>query len=173
MHTLGLIVGFFTCYGTTNIPSSLSWRLPFAILSAYQFAFTVMALLVLPESPRWLTFQGREKEAGIVWEKLQLDPSDREKIIHQQSDSSDDMSTNSHEQEKSTQDNASLGSGTEAAQGLPNKQRQTTILEAFSSPETRPQLLAALFLMGMQQLSGIDGVLFVSIFKLYMMLAMF
>lgn len=132
-----------------------------------------MALLVLPESPRWLTFQGRDKEADIIWEKLQLDPSDREKIIHQESDTSDDMSASSHEKEKSTQDNASLASGTEAAQGLPKKRRQTTILEAFSSPETRPQLLAALFLMGMQQLSGIDGVLFVSTVMLYMMLAMF
>lgn len=132
-----------------------------------------MALLVLPESPRWLTFQGRDKEAEMVWEKLQLDPSDREKIIHQQSDISDDISTNWPEQEERTKDNASLASGTEAARGASKKRRQTTILEAFSSPETRPQLLAALFLMGMQQLSGIDGVLFVSNLVLYMTQATF
>ncbi|KAK8041553.1 transporter, partial [Apiospora phragmitis] len=29
LTTLGLVAGFFTCYGSANIPSSFSWRLPF------------------------------------------------------------------------------------------------------------------------------------------------
>lgn len=51
---------------------------------------------------------------------------------------------------------------TEAKQ-VPDEPRQTTILEAFSSPDSRRQLLFAVFIMFMQMMSGVDGVLFVSL----------
>ena len=154
LHTLGLVVGFFVCYGTTNIPSSLSWRLPLILLAVYSFAFTIMAVLVLPESPRWLTLRGRGNETAAIWDKLGVDPVDREKIVGQLSDNSDVENERREINEKQVPDTAVVTKQT------PNESKQVTILEALSDPNTRPQLLAALFLMGMIQLSGIDGVLF-------------
>ncbi|RYP48868.1 hypothetical protein DL769_011153 [Monosporascus sp. CRB-8-3] len=155
LHTLGLVVGFFACYGTTNIPSSLSWRLPLILLAGYSFAFTIMAVLVLPESPRWLTLRGRGNETAAIWDKLGVDPVDREKIVGQLSDNSDvDNERREIKDEKQVPDTAGETKQT------PNESKQVTILEALSDPNTRPQLLAGLFLMGMIQLSGIDGVLF-------------
>jgi len=43
--------------------------------------------------------------------------------------------------------------------------RKDQMLDVFSA-ETRPRLFFAVFLMGMQQLSGIDGVLYVSLHTL-------
>jgi hypothetical protein len=155
------------CYGTTQIPSSLSWRLPFIILAAYSLTFTAMAVAVLPDSPRWLTLRGRGNEAAAAWEKLGIDPVDREKIAPslQLSDSSEVDTRNAVTEKTETHPaHAAATPGTTVLAKQPQNEtpRQTTILEAFSSPETRPQLLFALFIMGMQQMSGIDGVLFVS-----------
>ncbi|KAK6085738.1 MFS sugar transporter (H(+)-myo-inositol Co-transporter) [Seiridium cupressi] len=158
LHCFGLIVGFFGCYGTTNIPSSLSWRLPFIFLAAYSFAFTIMAITLLPPSPRWLTLRGRDKEAAVVWEKLGVSPADREKIIHQQSDNSEIQSTSSSQNLDTRRGHVAPSNVTEAQNTV--DEPQTTILEAFSSPRSRRQLLFAVFLMGMQMMSGVDGVLF-------------
>lgn len=102
-----------------------------------------MAVFVLPESPRWLALRERGDEATAVWTKLGVRLADREKIIERQPDASEAAVI------------ASLGVQ------APSESKQASILEALSDPNTRPQLLGALFLMGMVQMSGIDGVLFV------------
>lgn len=162
-HTLGLVVGFFTCYGTESMTSSFSWRLPLIILAVYSFVFTAMALVVLPESPRWLTLRGRGNETAAVWDRLGVDLADREKAVGQLSEttSSDgDDEKNEKRQSKNEDEHFRRTPGdTEPTRDEP---KQVTIWEAFSDPNTRPQLLAGLFLMGMIQMSGIDGVLFVS-----------
>lgn len=43
--TLGLVMGFFTCYGTSRIDSSFSWRTPFLILACFSAVFSVAAYL--------------------------------------------------------------------------------------------------------------------------------
>ncbi|KAK8132051.1 transporter [Apiospora kogelbergensis] len=160
-HTLGLVVGFFTCYGTESMASSFSWRLPLIILAVYSFVFTAMALVVLPESPRWLTLRGRGNETAAVWDRLGVELADREKAVGQLSEttSSDgDDEKNEKTQSKNEDEHARRTPGdTEPTRDEP---KQVTIWEAFSDPNTRPQLLAGLFLMGMIQMSGIDGVLF-------------
>ncbi|KAK8030337.1 transporter [Apiospora arundinis] len=83
LTTLGLMTGFFTCYGSANIPSSFSWRLPFLLLAVYSLVFSGAALLWLPASPRWLTLRGRDDEAAEAWEKLGVPAADREKILDQ------------------------------------------------------------------------------------------
>ncbi|KAI1469119.1 major facilitator superfamily domain-containing protein [Daldinia caldariorum] len=49
--TVGLVTGYFTCYGTANIQSSSSWRLPFVLLAAYAIALPFAVLIWLPASP--------------------------------------------------------------------------------------------------------------------------
>ncbi|KAK3684059.1 general substrate transporter [Podospora appendiculata] len=152
--TLGLVVGFFTCYGTANIPSSLSWRLPFLLLAGYSFAFSAAVYLYLPASPRWLTLHGKADEAAAIWDKLDVPAADREKIINQfelgtiqpASDENPSSSTISFPDPRPTP--------------ATQTRKPTMKLPEVLSSDSRPRLLMAVFLMGMQQLSGIDGVLY-------------
>jgi hypothetical protein len=157
---MGLVAGFFTCYGTTNIPSSLSWRLPFVLLAAYSFVFSTAALIFLPASPRWLTLRGRTEEATAAWEKLGVPAADREKIMLDQTQDVA-MTDNNPNSSGSSPDRAFVG--VLEAERLP-KSKNISWSEVFS-PEARPRLFMAIFLMGMQQLSGIDGVLYVSSYR--------
>ncbi|KAL6231830.1 hypothetical protein BDW75DRAFT_233263 [Aspergillus navahoensis] len=77
--TMGLVVGFFTCYGTARIESSMSWRTPFLILACLSVLFSTAAFLWLVPSPRWLTIRGRKEEANAVWDLLGVSHAEREK----------------------------------------------------------------------------------------------
>ncbi|KAM7185054.1 General substrate transporter [Naviculisporaceae sp. PSN 640] len=148
--TLGLMTGFFTCYGAVNIDSSFSWRLPFLLLAAYAFLFSAVAFLYLPPSPRWLSLHGRMAEAQHAWETLGVPSADREKIINQVDNTTSPNSITMTETPVPTPSPTSIRS--------PDKDKSS--LSSLFSPKSRPRLLLAVFLMGMQQLSGIDGVLY-------------
>ena len=79
--TLGLVVGFFVCYGTVRIDSSLSWRLPLAMQSGLAFFLSIASFFYLPQSPRWLAYKGRKEEASRVWDKLGVSSAEREKDL--------------------------------------------------------------------------------------------
>jgi hypothetical protein len=132
--------------------SSFSWRLPFILLACYSIAFSALTLVYLPPSPRWLTIHGKAGEAAAAWEKLDVPAADQEKILGQLNDSMI-LTANT---EIVSQDG--LQRHTTATSR--RSERKAQILDAFSS-ESRPRLFLAVFLMGMQQLSGIDGVLYV------------
>ncbi|KAK7955270.1 general substrate transporter [Apiospora saccharicola] len=169
--TLGLVTGFFTCYGSADIPSSFSWRLPFLLLAGYSLVFSVTTLLWLPASPRWLTLRGREDEAAAAWEKLGVDAADREKILEQLPDSVADGTANAATVDASgsimmTAVGPAAAAAAATLPGNPEAPPTTTKKPKSNSnskmldvlaPEARPRLLLAVFLMGMQQLSGIDG----------------
>ncbi|KAI0381419.1 general substrate transporter [Hypomontagnella monticulosa] len=150
--TFGLMTGFFTCYGTANIQSSFSWRLPFVLLAGYSFVFSASMLLWLPASPRWLTLRGRTQEAAAAWDKLDVPAADREKILDQY----DAAVVETAIPDASGGTNAAHITSTTVA--VP-KSKKAKMLDVFSS-DARPRLFLAVFLMGMQQLSGIDGVLY-------------
>lgn len=150
---MGLCVGFFICYGSTNIRSSLSWRLPFAILSVLAFSFSLAALWLTP-SPRWLTLHGRTAEAAATWDILGVSHAEREKIeivehireiteLEEISASRPATAQNTHQEEK----------------------KKNSFWELFTH-DVRGRTFLAVFMMGMQQLSGIDGVLYVSTARL-------
>lgn len=157
LTTLGLITGFFTCYGTVNIPSSFSWRLPFLLLAVYAFTFSVVAFFWLPASPRWLTLRGRTGETEKAWDRLDVPAADREKILNQIGDHLDSaVETNPLDADGSVVMTATNQKPSQRKQPNPKKVQLSHVF----SPEARPRLLLAVFLMGMQQLSGIDGVLY-------------
>jgi hypothetical protein len=145
--------------------SSFSWRLPLIILAAYSAAFTAVALVVLPESPRWLTLRGRGNETAAVWDRLAVDPADREKIVDQlpaANSSSDGGSAPAVDEQSGAKIEEKQTPGRPGeVKKTTDEPTQVTIMETLSDRNTRPQLLAGLFLMGMVQMSGIDGVLFV------------
>ena len=128
--TIGICTGYFTCYGSVNILSSLSWRLPFALQAAIAFTFTISTLMFLPQSPRWMTARRMHKEALALWEELGVEAAEREKLEET--------------------DNGQISEGV----------KMKDLLAVFGKHAWKRTALGA-FLMGMQQLSGIDGVLYV------------
>lgn len=65
----GVSSGYWVCYGSSRIHSSLQWRLPFVISTV--LAVTVaIASAFLPHSPRWLLLHHRRADAERVLDKL-------------------------------------------------------------------------------------------------------
>ncbi|KAK3376797.1 major facilitator superfamily domain-containing protein [Lasiosphaeria ovina] len=159
--TLGLVAGFFTCYGTANIESSMSWRLPFALLAGYAYAFSAATLVWLPPSPRWLNLHGKADQAAAAWEKLGVPAADREKIMEQLE--TPVLGSPSPGVSDETSPDCVMATGTDAGVSSrrqpPASNKPNKILDVFS-PDARSRTFLAVFLMGMQQLSGIDGVLY-------------
>ena len=52
-------MGCMQTFGTFNVPTSWSWRIPSAIQALPSGIQVVLVMLVLPESPRWLCSKGR------------------------------------------------------------------------------------------------------------------
>lgn len=124
-----MCLGYFTCYGSVKIDSTLAWRLPFIIMA------TVGAILaclsqIIPQSPRWLMLHGQRSKAERELERLNVSRAEAEKDILSGS-----------------------------AQTSPSMSYWQSILLIFRRPY-RTRTVLALFVLGMVQLSGIDGVLF-------------
>ncbi|KAL6879294.1 general substrate transporter [Trichoderma novae-zelandiae] len=139
---VGVVAGFFICYGTSRLgPSaSLSWRLPLAISAALGFLLSGTYWLV-PASPRWLLDRGRVDEARDVLIRLGFDDVEREKLL----------------EESVAQGPAHDTADETLWQGF--KQTFVGFKEAFSAP-FRARTIFGCFIMGMQQLAGIDGVFY-------------
>lgn len=112
---------------------------------------SAVSLFYLPPSPRWLTLHGREGEAAEAWDYLGVSQAEREKVeIELES-----AAVASPE----VQDKGQNATTTTEVQVI-TKSRHT-LLDLFSR-DVRSRTGLAVFMMGMQQLSGIDGVLYVS-----------
>ncbi|PCH33387.1 general substrate transporter [Wolfiporia cocos MD-104 SS10] len=129
LNTIGIASGYFICYGTVHIPSSLSWRFPFGMQAVVSVVLAIGAPM-LPHSPRWLIHVGRHAEAQIAWAKLGVVSADAHK-------------TN----ENLRRDDAAKSNWWQEAKQL-------------WKSGIRLRTALGVFLMGMQQASGIDGVLY-------------
>ncbi|CEP16857.1 hypothetical protein [Parasitella parasitica] len=73
MHQLGVTIGFcaafWITYGTFNLGRNLSWSIPLVIQVVPPFVL-MTGLYFIPESPRWLIYQGRFSEAKQILQVL-------------------------------------------------------------------------------------------------------
>ena len=130
MVTIGILIGYFMAYGTVRINSSASWRIPFAVQSFFAFCYGLVCIF-LPHSPRWLTLCGQQEEAVKVWIRLGVPEADWEIM--------EDGST-THEKKAS-------------------KKVSYSFLRAFKK-DVRGRTALGTFILVMQQLCGIDSVLY-------------
>jgi MFS family permease len=136
---VGIAIGYFFCYGTARLhQTTLSWRIPlfFQTLVAFSFA---LACLTLPPSPRWLLAKGRKDEALATLERLGLGSEELEEMATVVGD-----------------DGASIA---ESSLWKSVKQHFRDMAMVFGK-DARQRTGLACFMMAMQQMSGIDGVLY-------------
>ena len=133
--TAGTCLGYFTCYGSVRIESSISWRLPF-IIQAIGGVLLLIFCCVVPGSPRWMVLHGCRDGAIRALKRL-------------------DVST--HEAEKDI-----LGPAEQELRSKPTTSGLQGFLIIFNRQHLRRTMLG-LFILGMVQLCGIDGVLYVSV----------
>jgi sugar porter (SP) family MFS transporter len=133
----GLMTGYFVCYGTSKMTGSMSWRIPLMLHSIVSLGF-VISCFYIPPSPRWLLAKGRDAEAREILEKLGLASSELEEMV----------------EEPSTAD-------LEREVGMMQSIKATMydFTKVFRKG-ARSRAALACFLMGFQQFSGIDGVLY-------------
>ncbi|KAK7312290.1 hypothetical protein VNO77_36052 [Canavalia gladiata] len=65
----GILIGYISNYGFAKLPLRLGWRVMLGI-GAVPSMFLAVAVLAMPESPRWLVAKGRLGEAKKVLNKI-------------------------------------------------------------------------------------------------------
>ncbi|KAI4742699.1 general substrate transporter [Aureobasidium sp. EXF-12298] len=132
MACAGICAGYFTCYGSVRVESSFSWRAPFIIQAVLGVALATMPL-VLPQSPRWLLLHGHREQAIEALKSLDFSAVEAEKDL--------------------------LGPAAEQQMAVRQPGPVEGLTMLFRQPYRKPALLA-LYVLGVIQLSGIDGVLY-------------
>ncbi|KAH8813832.1 general substrate transporter [Flagelloscypha sp. PMI_526] len=135
--TFGVATGYFVCFGTVRIPSSLAWRLPFSFQAGLSFAIAA-SVPFLPHSPRWLKHIGRTQDAEHAWARLGFSAAEVEK----------------EEERLERVENEVTPSGP-----APEVKTPWYKLDLFGR-DVRLRTFLGCLLMGMQQATGIDGVLY-------------
>jgi MFS family permease len=79
---LGIVIAFWTTYGTRFMAGEWSWRLPFLIQMIPGFVLGG-GIFFLPFSPRWLSSKGRDDEALEVLGKLRRLPTNDPRIFQE------------------------------------------------------------------------------------------
>ena len=132
MAVTGICIGYFICYGTVKMSTSDSWRLPYAAQALFALILCVSCAF-LPSSPRWLVLYNRRDEAMRAIERLDILKEEAEKDILAITDTDNDRLETS----------------------------VMSSLKVLFKRQYRAKTGLALFVLGMVQLSGIDGVFYV------------
>ncbi|EPS44402.1 hypothetical protein H072_1593 [Dactylellina haptotyla CBS 200.50] len=139
--TLGLCLGYFLCYGTSQINSTLAWRIPFLWQTAIATILSCGSLL-LPHSPRWLLHVNRRDEAMVVLEKMGMGTAaEREK-----------------QELLAIRENVTTQEG--KSQGIKSILDAGKSIRLLAKKQNRWRASLAIFMMICQQTTGIDGVLY-------------
>lgn len=78
---LGVVIAYWTDYGTSFYESSFQWRFPLAF-QAFFAIFIILQVMGLPETPRWLVARDRHEEAQQVISALLDKPLHDEAVTH-------------------------------------------------------------------------------------------
>lgn len=70
----------WTTFGTSNIASTWSWRIP-SLLQGLPSAFQFCLVLFAPESPRWLISKGKDAEALKTLAYYHADGDDQDPLV--------------------------------------------------------------------------------------------
>ncbi|XP_062216516.1 putative polyol transporter 1 [Phragmites australis] len=76
----GVLLGYVSNYAFHSLPVHLSWRVMF-LVGAVPPIFLAVAVLAMPESPRWLVMQGRIGDARRVLAKTSNSPAEAEERL--------------------------------------------------------------------------------------------
>jgi len=143
MITIGIVLGYFMCYGTIHLNDTLAWRIPFIWQTGVA---TVLAIgsLFLPHSPRWLLHVHRRDEAMVVLEKMGMgSAAEREK-----------------EELLAIRETVTI-TDIGGSKGFKSSIRNALhSLRLMTAKQNRWRATLAIFMMICQQTTGIDGVLY-------------
>ncbi|THH17532.1 hypothetical protein EW146_g3296 [Bondarzewia mesenterica] len=138
--------GYFISYGSVKLSSSISWRLPFMLQAIVSCIFSVGSLF-LPHSPRWLKHVERTDEAARAWLILGFTATEAEK--------EQEVEQRERNEIQVQREDAASSVGADARQ--PGTLATAKMLWG---KDVRRRTILGIFLMGMQQACGIDGVLY-------------
>ncbi|KAJ6285294.1 general substrate transporter [Bipolaris maydis] len=79
---LGIVVAFWTTYGTRYMAGEWAWRLPF-LIQMIPGLILGAGIVFLPFSPRWLANKGRDDEALQVLGKLRKLPTNDTRVFQE------------------------------------------------------------------------------------------
>lgn len=79
-YYFGSTIAAWTTFGTLQIHSNWSWRLP-SLLQVAPSALQLCLVWILPESPRWLISHDRQDEALHILAKYQANGNDQDPVI--------------------------------------------------------------------------------------------
>ncbi|KAF9267384.1 general substrate transporter [Marasmius fiardii PR-910] len=133
-NTIGVMTGYFTCYGSINVSNSIAWRLPLVVQGALALLMAV-GTPFFPHSPRWLLHVGRHADAENAHSKLGLQAAENKK-------------------------EGADGGETLATLTIQSRAEVWKHAKELFTKEVRGRTLLGLFIMGIQQCSGIDAVLY-------------
>ncbi|MBE3045274.1 MFS transporter, partial [Candidatus Bathyarchaeota archaeon] len=77
---IGSLTASWSTYGTGNIKSNWSWRIPF-IIQVVPAAIVVCLVWFVPESPRWLFAKGKDEEATKILIKYHGDGNPESAVV--------------------------------------------------------------------------------------------
>ncbi|KAK6522957.1 hypothetical protein TWF281_002384 [Arthrobotrys megalospora] len=138
--TGGLCFGYFLCYATSRIQSTMAWRIPFLWQTGIA---TILSLgsIFLPHSPRWLLHVNRRDEAMVTLERMGMGTAaEREK-----------------QELLAIRENVVTQ---EAPRGIKSILSAGKSLKLLAKKQNRWRASLAIFMMICQQTTGIDGVLY-------------
>ncbi|KAL2110432.1 hypothetical protein VUR80DRAFT_1192 [Thermomyces stellatus] len=78
---LGVVIAYWTDYGTSFYESPFQWRFPLAF-QAFFAVFIILQIVGLPETPRWLAARDRHEEAREVISAILDKPATDEAVTH-------------------------------------------------------------------------------------------
>ncbi|RLN40457.1 hypothetical protein C2845_PM01G06300 [Panicum miliaceum] len=79
-NNFGILLGYVSNFAFARLPVHLSWRAMF-LVGAVPPVFLGVAVLAMPESPRWLVMRGRIDDARRVLQKTSDSPAEAEERL--------------------------------------------------------------------------------------------